>query len=165
MKDIDLPVIFESMKKNDINEVIIKVGNISYQVRRGVLKTSNVGGMPTNNGAMPAAQNQAAFEVPMVGSQFINNIQTSAAKDGNDKNYFEVKSPLVGTFYSTPKPDAPPFVDVGTKVSKGQVLCVIEAMKNFNEITSEVDGVVKELCVKNGEIVEYGKILFRIETI
>lgn len=74
-----------------------------------------------------------------------------------------VTSPIVGTFYRSPSPDAPPFVDVGTKVKKGQVLCIIEAMKLMNEIESDVDGVVVRILVENGQPVEYGEPLFLIE--
>jgi len=165
MKDIDLSEIFDSMKKNDINEVIIKTGNVSYQIRRGILRGVNNIAHPQGSSGV-SANNQNSYEIPISNSQFINNVQANVQEEiSQNKNYFEVKSPLVGTFYATPKPDSSPFVDIGNKVSKGQTLCVIEAMKNFNEITSEVDGFVREICVKNGEIVEYGKILFRIETI
>ena len=73
-----------------------------------------------------------------------------------------VKSPMVGTFYSKPSPDAKAFVEVGSKVKKGDVLCIIEAMKLMNEIESEYDGEIVEVCVKDGEIVDYGKPLFII---
>lgn len=71
-----------------------------------------------------------------------------------------VKSPMVGTFYSSPSPDAPAFVSVGDTVSKGQAVCIIEAMKLFNEIESEVSGVVEKILVNNGDPVEYGQDLF-----
>ena len=74
----------------------------------------------------------------------------------------EVKSPMVGTVYVAPSPGADPFVQVGDKVKKGQVLCVIEAMKLMNEITAEQDGTITEVCAKNGQVVEYGAVLFRI---
>lgn len=74
----------------------------------------------------------------------------------------EVRSPMVGTFYRAPAPDAPPYVEVGSRVSKGDTLCVIEAMKLMNELESEVDGVVAEICVENADPVEYGQVLFRI---
>ena len=74
-----------------------------------------------------------------------------------------IKSPMVGTFYSKPSPDAKAFVEVGDKVKKGDVLCIIEAMKLMNEIESEYDGEVVEVCVKDGEIVDYGKPLFIIK--
>lgn len=73
-----------------------------------------------------------------------------------------VKSPMVGTFYLKPSPTSNPYVEVGTKVKKGDVLCIIEAMKLMNEIESEFDGEVKEILVKDGETVEYGKPLFKI---
>ncbi len=72
-------------------------------------------------------------------------------------------SPFVGTFYRAPAPEAPPFVDVGQTVRKGQVVCIVEAMKLMNEIESELDGKILEILVKNAEHVEYGQPLFRIE--
>jgi acetyl-CoA carboxylase biotin carboxyl carrier protein len=73
-----------------------------------------------------------------------------------------VTSPFVGTFYRAPSPEAPVFVEVGTSVRKGQVVCIVEAMKLMNEIESEADGKIAEILVKNGEHVEYGQKLFRI---
>jgi acetyl-CoA carboxylase biotin carboxyl carrier protein len=72
-------------------------------------------------------------------------------------------SPFVGTFYRAPAPEAPPFVEVGQNVRKGQVVCIVEAMKLMNEIESEFDGKILEILVKNAEHVEYGQSLFRIE--
>ena len=74
-----------------------------------------------------------------------------------------VKSPMVGVFYAAPSPEAEPFVREGQTVKQGQVLCIIEAMKLMNEITAEKDGVVNRLCVKNGDIVEFGQPLFYIQ--
>jgi acetyl-CoA carboxylase biotin carboxyl carrier protein len=74
-----------------------------------------------------------------------------------------ITSPFVGTFYRAPSPEAPPFADVGQSVRKGQVVCIVEAMKLMNEIESEFDGKVLEILVKNAEHVEYGQPLFRIE--
>jgi len=76
-----------------------------------------------------------------------------------------VTSPIVGTFYGSPTPDAPPFVELGLKVKKGQVLCIVEAMKLMNEIESDVDGIVAKALVENGQPVEYGEPLFLIEPI
>lgn len=73
-----------------------------------------------------------------------------------------IKSPMVGTFYIKPSPDASPYVELGTEVKKGTVLCIVEAMKLMNEIESEFDGKVAEIYVKDGEPVEYGKPLFKI---
>lgn len=73
-----------------------------------------------------------------------------------------ITSPMVGTFYRAPAPNAPPFIEVGEPVKKKQTLCIIEAMKLMNEIESDVDGVVKEILIENGKPVEYGKRLFAI---
>lgn len=75
----------------------------------------------------------------------------------------EVESPMVGTFYRAPAPDAPAYVEVGDRVQKGQTLCILEAMKLMNELESEVAGTVREICIGNSEPVEYGQVLFRIE--
>ena len=77
--------------------------------------------------------------------------------------YLEVKSPMVGTYYAAPEPGAKPYLTVGDRISKGQILCIIEAMKIMNEIESEFDGVVKEILAQNAHPVEYGQVLFRID--
>ncbi len=75
----------------------------------------------------------------------------------------EVKSPMVGTFYESPEPGAAPYVAVGSRVAKGQILCIIEAMKIMNEIESEYTGVIKEILAEDAQPVEYGQALFRID--
>ncbi|HSK18410.1 MAG TPA: acetyl-CoA carboxylase biotin carboxyl carrier protein [Longimicrobiales bacterium] len=78
-------------------------------------------------------------------------------------NLVDVKSPMVGTFYRAPAPDAPPYVEQGTTVTKGQTLCILEAMKLMNELECEVEGVIREILVEDTEPVEYGQVLFRVE--
>ena len=75
----------------------------------------------------------------------------------------EIKSPMVGTFYSAPEPGAQPYVKVGTRVTPGQVVCIIEAMKIMNEIESEVQGTIKEVCLESAQPVEFGQTLFRVD--
>ena len=93
--------------------------------------------------------------------------ETARQEEKVDNNELEgvtlIKSPIVGTFYGKPAPDAKPFVVIGDKVHKGQVLCIIEAMKVMNEIESTCDGVVEEICVKDSEIVEFSQVLFKIK--
>lgn len=79
------------------------------------------------------------------------------------KDTTSVKSPMVGVFYQAPAEDAPAYVKVGDRVKQGTVLCLIEAMKMMNEITAETDGVIEEICVENGQVVDFGKELFRIK--
>ena len=75
----------------------------------------------------------------------------------------EIKSPMVGTFYKSPEPGAEPYVKNGTRVAPGQVVCIIEAMKIMNEIESEVQGVIREVCVENAQPVEFGQVLYRVD--
>lgn len=79
-----------------------------------------------------------------------------------NRDDISVKSPIVGVFYAAPAENADPYVSVGDNVKKGQTLCIVEAMKLMNEITAEDDGIVTEVCVTNGQVVEYGTELFRI---
>jgi oxaloacetate decarboxylase alpha subunit len=79
------------------------------------------------------------------------------------RNVVEVKAPMVGTFYRAPAPDAPPFVEVGSVIEEGEVLCIIEAMKLMNEIKSEIKGKIVEIPVENGEPIEFGQVLFVVE--
>ncbi len=87
-----------------------------------------------------------------------------AAESAPASKGHEMKSPMVGTFYEASNPDAAPYVKVGDRVKKGQVLCIIEAMKLMNEIESDATGVVEEICVENTAPVEFGTVLFRINT-
>ena len=87
----------------------------------------------------------------------------AAPRPADDKKTFTVNSPFVGTFYRSASPDSPPFVDVGQVVKKGQVLCIVEAMKLMNEIEAEQPGRLIEVLVQNGSPVEYGEPLFRLE--
>lgn len=80
-----------------------------------------------------------------------------------EEETFAVKSPIVGTFYSKSSPDSPAFIKVGDNVTKGQILCIIEAMKVMNEIESPVNGVIKEICVRDAEIVEFDEVIFKIK--
>ncbi|MGI9090758.1 MAG: acetyl-CoA carboxylase biotin carboxyl carrier protein [Gemmatimonadaceae bacterium] len=91
---------------------------------------------------------------------------TAAAARADDAKaaYLEVKSPMVGTYYHAPEPGAAQYVAVGDRIAKGQILCIIEAMKIMNEIESEFDGVVREISVDNSQPVEYGQVLFRIDS-
>ena len=124
--------------------------------------------MTKNNGKKQNAKNMNNGSVieasaPMTVPVVQNNVGNSLVVTEKETTGNVVKSPMVGTFYSKPSPDAEPFVEVGQVVKKGQTLCIIEAMKLMNEIESEFDGVLKEILVKDGEPVEYGKPLFVIE--
>jgi acetyl-CoA carboxylase biotin carboxyl carrier protein len=91
-------------------------------------------------------------------------MDAKTAKDLADAGLHIITSPIVGTFYRSGNPEAAPFVNVGDRVSKGKVLCIIEAMKLMNEIESDIDGVIAEIYPQNGQPIEYGEKLFAVRT-
>jgi acetyl-CoA carboxylase biotin carboxyl carrier protein len=105
----------------------------------------------------PAAPATAPVAATVAGQTAAANPVTRPAPDLHD-----VTSPMVGTFYRASSPGTPPFVNVGDKISAGDVLCIIEAMKLMNELEAEVEGEVREVCADDGEPVEFGQVLFRI---
>lgn len=109
--------------------------------------------------AAPVAAPAPAAPVPATGAEAlgVTHDEPAPVKEGT-----LVLAPTVGVFYSAPSPDARPFVEVGDQVKKGDTLCIIEAMKLMNEIPAEVDGTVAEICVGNGQVVEFNQPLFRI---
>ena len=92
-------------------------------------------------------------------------IDSTKKEEQKDENLQIITSPMVGTFYSSDAPDKPAYIKVGDKIHKGQVVCIVEAMKLMNEIESEFDGEVVEVCAKNEEMVEYGAPLFKIKAL
>lgn len=105
----------------------------------------------------PAAVSAAPVAAP------VQTPAASPAKEAEVKKGTPITSPMVGTFYKSPSPDAAPFVEVGQTISKGDVVCIVEAMKLMNEIESEVSGKITEICVADGQPVEFGQVLMYVE--
>jgi len=141
------------VEMSDINEIIIEEAGSTVTVRKGVCGPSAP--VPTTAPVSPVAgvAAEASPEAPPT---------DSSARPASWK---PVVAPMVGTFYSAASPGAEPYVEVGTTVEEGQVLCILEAMKLMNEITAEEAGIVREVCVKNADAVEYGTVLFYIESV
>ncbi len=108
-------------------------------------------------------EKQATFESATTQEKTHQEIMPPS-EDVGDQHLHIIKSPLVGTFYRSPSPGAPPFVEVGDMVSPGQILCIIEALKVMNEIECDVKGKVERILVENGDKVEYGQPIFIINT-
>jgi acetyl-CoA carboxylase biotin carboxyl carrier protein len=140
--------IFRFIKNTDITEFQYEKDGEKIKIRRG-------GVVPP---VEPANTRPANRSEPTVKS-----VSGEGPAETDDHRLFTLTSPIVGTFYRSPSPDDPPFVEIGADVNKGQVLCIIEAMKLMNEIESEVDGVLRRVLVENGQPVEYGEPLFLIE--
>lgn len=123
------------------------------------VRLSKMTATPVMQAVQPVAAAPAAAPVQSAGAAAPSN----EGSVESPSNLHILKSPIVGTYYSAPSPDASPYVGVGTRVKKGQTLCIIEAMKLMNEIESDVDGVIAEILPENGQAVEYGQPLFGIE--
>ena len=156
------------MDYKDIKKLIDDMGNsnldsleIEFPEGIKISMTKNTGKeVVITTGGPNVIEGSAPMTPPIVRE----NKGTSLVNVQNDEeNYKIVKSPMVGTFYASSAPDKDPFVKVGDKVHKGQVICIVEAMKLMNEIESEFDGEIVEICVNNEDIVEYGKPLFKIK--
>ena len=121
----------------------------------------------TRGGAVLGAQMMAAPAMPIATAPPVAAVGAVAAPAAEPakavSSLLEVKSPMVGTFYSKPEPGANPYASVGTRVENGQILCIIEAMKIMNEIECEVSGTVVEVGVQDSSAVEYGQVLFRVD--
>jgi len=126
--------------------------------QRGAMQVAAPLPMQTMVPAAPAGRLSPAQGVPVVAEP-----EVAAAPEPAKSAGLEVKSPMVGTFYKSPEPGAKAYVSVGDRVSKGQIVCIIEAMKIMNEIESEYSGVVREILVEDAQPVEYGQVLFKID--
>jgi acetyl-CoA carboxylase biotin carboxyl carrier protein len=150
-----LKAILEALKGTDVTRITWADGTERLDLRLGhpPLQPAMVQAMP---GAPAPAASQAA-------GQQSGGPAAQAAPAKTDKKTFTVNSPFVGTFYRSANPETPAFVDVGQQVAKGQVLCIVEAMKLMNEIEAEQAGKLVEVLIQNGSPVEYGEALFRFE--
>ncbi|HEY4131955.1 MAG TPA: acetyl-CoA carboxylase biotin carboxyl carrier protein [Gemmatimonadaceae bacterium] len=128
--------------------------------QRGAMQVAAPMQMPTMVSAAPMGRVSPAQGIPMVTEADVPSPAQEAPKAAAG---LEVKSPMVGTFYKSPEPGAKAYVTVGDRVNKGQIVCIIEAMKIMNEIESEVSGVVREVLVQDSQPVEYGQVLFKID--
>jgi acetyl-CoA carboxylase biotin carboxyl carrier protein len=147
-----LKKLIDLVQDSGIGELEITEGEERVKIVRGGQVEVAHRAAPAPSAAVPAAAGPAAAP-PVAPAP-----ETPAVPEGH-----VVKSPMVGTFYRAPSPDAEPFVDVGDAVKAGQTICIIEAMKLMNEIETDRDGVVKSILVENGQPVEYGEPLIVIE--
>jgi acetyl-CoA carboxylase biotin carboxyl carrier protein len=156
MKTSEIRDLIDFIAQSGLNEVDIETKELKLHVKREpdqkVLKSS-----PQQVMAAPVAVTQAAVAIPAASAP------AKVEKPAATVTTVEIKSPMIGTFYRSANPDSPPFISVGDKVTKGQTVCIIEAMKLFNEIESEVSGTVVKATIENSSPVEYDQVLFVVE--
>ncbi len=136
----DLKELISLLRDTDITEIQIEKDGEKVKIRRQML--------------LPSLQGP---------SKTMTVIEKTEATEEETQRLITITSPIVGVFYRSPSPDAPPFVETGMRVKKGQVICIIEAMKLMNEIESEMESVIVRALVENGQPVEYGEPLFLVE--
>jgi len=142
--------------KSGVNEVSIEEEAFKITIKTNQAPTYVTATVPT-----PAVQQPA---VPIVSAAApAEAVQPAATKTEDTSNYVTIKSPMIGTFYRSPSPDKPVFVNVGDEISAGKVICIVEAMKLFNEIESEVSGKIVKILVDDAQPVEYDQPLFLVE--
>lgn len=159
--------LLNEFKESDLTEFEMETAELRLRFGRGVNAGS---GMASGNSAAPAASFEGAASAPEAAKESAPAATAegtanseSAPAAAADDNLEPVKAPLVGTFYAAPSPDADPFVQEGQKVSKGETLCILEAMKMMNELTAPYDLIVRRILGVNGEMVEYNQVLFEVE--
>jgi len=148
----------EAIAKTDITELAIKEGDFELTLQKTSPHTTNT--TYTISTPLPVAIDTPEVVKPIETKSNIPPEKSTPVKKTD--NWVEITSPMVGTFYSASAPGEAPFVAVGDRISTGQIVCIIEAMKLMNEIEAEVSGEVMEITVKNGEPVEYGQTLLWI---
>lgn len=148
--------LIKMVENSDISEFELEQEGKKLRITKNSESTpvyvqSNVPAAPVS---AASAQPAAVTDIPPVAAPVEENVPS---------NVVEIRSPMVGTFYRSPSPDADPYVSVGQKVEVGQVLCIVEAMKLMNEIENEVSGKIVKILVENSQPVEYNQVLFHIE--
>ena len=151
------------MEYKDIKEIVKDMGESKIDELKIEFPDGTKISMKKNDQKVVYKAEPEVHEVVIPQTSTVSTIVNANSENKVEENYKEIKAPMVGTFYSKSSPTAKPFVSVGDKVKKGDVVCIIEAMKLMNEITAEEDGVISEICVTNGRVVEFGTELFRIK--
>lgn len=161
----------KDLKLDIAREPMQSAGNVGWEAGLAGALAASMANLPANAGVVPAPAACADAPAPAAPSAAPADAPAAApaptlsTADGtpcDSSRVTEVCAPMVGVFYAAPAPGAEPFVRVGSKVKKGETLCILEAMKLMNEVVAERDGEVVEICVSDGELVEYGRVLFRI---
>ena len=150
----DIQNLIKFVAKSGASEVKLETDDVKITIKTGSDETTIVQQMPMAQMPQMQMQQAAAPSAPATVTPVV---------ESEDSKYITVKSPIIGTFYRKPSPDKPLFVEVGQTIAVGDVLCIIEAMKLFNEIESEVSGTIVKVLVDNAQPIEYDQVLFLVD--
>jgi acetyl-CoA carboxylase biotin carboxyl carrier protein len=140
--------IIDLLEERNLSEFELEIEDLKIKISRAPQKTNS---------------QEIVLPVPLPGAADNGEIREQTESTDDKEGMYFIISPMVGTFYRSPDPSSPPFVEKGESVTKNQTLCIIEAMKLMNEIEAEVEGTLEEIYIKNGKPVEYGQRLFAIK--
>ena len=156
----ELHRLLATLAESDIQEFRLEGEDFSLEVKRNL-------SAPSDSIASPQKIATEDIDPPVVSQRIVEASPAPSTPPpsvpGSRSDLVEVTAPMVGTFYRAPGPEEPPFVEVGSKISVGQAVCILEAMKLMNELESEVSGEVIEILVENGTPVEFGQVLMRLK--
>ncbi len=171
MKIQEIREIIKLVDGSSINEFTYEAEGTKIKLKKNGVASADSSTAPVQSAPAaaqapqaPAAQEAPAAPAASEASAKEEKAEQAEAAETSDANTHKILSPMVGTFYQSPSPEEAAYVQVGTKVSSEQVVCIVEAMKLFNEIEAEVDGEIAEILVKDGQLVEYGQPLFLVKT-
>ncbi|WP_427108096.1 acetyl-CoA carboxylase biotin carboxyl carrier protein [Lysinibacillus xylanilyticus] len=156
--------IIKLVDSSSIDEFVYEVDGAKVKLKKNGVVTETVA--PKNEVVAPVVQQSAPAAAPVAPATSAPakaEEAQAAVQANNDSSLHKIVSPMVGTFYQSPNPDSPAYVKVGDKVGNETIVCIVEAMKLFNEIEAEVQGEIVEVLVKDGELVEYGQPLFLVK--
>ncbi|MEQ9438141.1 MAG: acetyl-CoA carboxylase biotin carboxyl carrier protein [Cyclobacteriaceae bacterium] len=170
MKASEIQNLLDFIANSGLDEVHIETGeiklkvkkNISPKVRQNIIHSSGVAAMPSDATGLVANTPPSYMSEPARSTNTKASSEQEATSQKNEK-LVPIKSPMIGTFYQSPNPESGPFVQVGDKVNKGDTVCIIEAMKLFNEIEVEQSGTIVEILVEDSSPVEFDQPLFLID--
>ena len=157
----ELHRLLATLAESDINEFRLEGEDFCLEIKRNL-------GAPSDSIASPKQITTEEIDPPLPQRKLETSSAPSApppSVPGSRSDLVEVTAPMVGTFYRAPGPEEPPFVEIGSRISIGQAVCILEAMKLMNELESEVSGEVIEILVENGTPVEFGQVLMRLKPI
>jgi acetyl-CoA carboxylase biotin carboxyl carrier protein len=160
----ELKAVLQALQEHEVSELNLETADYKISIKRG--PDTQYAVAPSAVSAPAPAQVQVPqVPAPVPTAPATPTPAPAATPKEDTSKYLEVKAPIVGTFYAAASPEAAPYAKVGDKVQKGQVLCIIEAMKLMNEIESDHAGTVRKINMNNAEPVEYGQVLFLIEPV
>lgn len=155
-KEFDLKSLFQLMQEYEVSELSFKDAKTAIEIKRAKETVFVNAVAPVQEPLASVSKTASALTEEKVA-------EVAPKPESPVENFYAVTAPLVGTFYRSPAPDAAPFVEVGSHVKTGDVLCIVEAMKSMNEIQSDVSGTIMEICVNNAELVDFEQVLFKIQ--